>query len=42
MKCFFRQYFVSFKLGKEYTKSDEPYATYFLLYVGIAAQVQML
>ena len=33
------QYFVNYKLGMEHTENTLPYATYFLQYVGFAAQV---
>ena len=33
------QYFVNYKLSKEYTYSEVPYAAYFLQFIGIAAQV---
>jgi equilibrative nucleoside transporter 1/2/3 len=33
------QYFVNYKLGMEYTGAELPYATYFLQYIGFAAQV---
>ena len=36
------QYFVNYKLGKEYTETPLPYATYFLQYVGFAAQIPNL
>lgn len=35
------QYFVDYKLASDYTSSDAavPYSTYFLQYIGFAAQV---
>ena len=38
----FFQYFANYKLGKEYTDTPLPYATYFLNYVIFAAQVPNL
>ncbi|XP_059083476.1 equilibrative nucleoside transporter 1-like isoform X2 [Tigriopus californicus] len=34
-----KEYFVDYKLGKDYTGADILYATYFLQYIGFAAQV---
>ena len=33
------QYFLTYKLGKDNTNSEAEYATYFLNYVGFAAQI---
>ena len=38
-KYFLFQYFVNYKLGEDYTKAEFPYSTYFLQYIGLAAQV---
>ena len=38
----FFQYFANYKLGKEYTDTPLPYATYYLNYVVFAAQVPNL
>lgn len=42
MKLLYLQYFVSYKLSKDYTGIDTNYATNFLAYLGFAAQVPNL
>lgn len=37
-----KEYFVNYKLGKEYNESAQPYGSYFLQYIGFAAQIPNL